>query len=192
MFIANKKEAPLTGLTGMGGGGTGLSLKGASGPLYFVFNADTVTLTRDTGNNANNGSLADVFDGGISNGLSFNSFDQGTLNALFEFDPVIPVNNGSFRVYWIPQDNCGGTGRCGNHAINGGSFSNNSTFSNGQFLWDSFSVSSLSSFHIKMTSSSPGSWGNSLAIKGFEIDGVILAYNDEVYNDGRNPSVEEP
>ena len=63
---------------------------------------------------------------------------------------------------------------------------------NGQFLWDSFSVSSLSSFHIKMTSSSPGSWGNSLAIKGFEIDGVILAYNDEVYNDGRNPSVEEP
>jgi hypothetical protein len=43
-----------------------------------------------------------------------------------------------------------------------------------------------------MNSSNPGSWCNSLNIRAFEIDGVILAYDDEIYTDGRNPSVEEP
>ena len=162
-----------------------------TGPLpYFIFDSSQVTVIRDTGNTANNGTTADLFDNDINTGISIGSNNQSELNLDIVFNTPIPVNNGSFRVYWVPQDNCGGTGRCGQHAINSGSFTNNNTFSNGFFLWDTFSTSTLSRFQIKMTSNNPGSWGNSLAIRSIEVDGVDLAFGDKIYTDGRNPSPE--
>jgi hypothetical protein len=132
------------------------------------------SLTMTVGDDSENRDLSRAFDGSTSTFIFASSFTKSTLDLTVSFTTPLSISS-TLEFYWIPSDNCSGTGRCSSFSINGGGFQT-APETQGTWTWHNISSppSSLSTFTLRKTSSNVNSWGNFVTLAAIRIDGTIV------------------